>query len=212
MPGIEAVAGIYPLADDDPRWRVRPLELVAAAVRGGASVVQLRLKHTRDAEALRLARAARGHTRAAGALLILNDRFDLADLAQVDGVHLGQHDPAPERIPPEVRARLLVGLSTHTLEQVRESRTRPIDYVAFGPVFGTKSKDSEYEPRGAKLLAEAVETAAHPLVAIGGIGADELRRVAAAGARAAALISALTDAADPEAETRRLRALFGGGE
>ncbi len=160
MPGVEAVAGVYPLADDDPRWRTRPLELVGSVVRGGARVVQLRLKHTRDADALDLARSAVEITRAAGALLIVNDRFDLADLARADGVHLGQEDVAPEQLPPELRDRLLVGLSTHTLEQIRESRTRPIDYVAFGPVFGTESKTHAHDARGPDLLRQAAALAA----------------------------------------------------
>jgi thiamine-phosphate pyrophosphorylase len=143
---------------------------------------------------------------------LVNDRFDLADLARCDGVHLGQDDVAPEELPPDVRARLLVGWSTHTLEQVRDSRTRPIDYVAFGPVFGTRSKDSPFAPRGVAALREAVDAAAHPLVAIGGIGSEQVAAVAAAGARAAAVISAIAAATDPAAAARYLRERFRGGE
>lgn len=208
MSRLDRVSGIYPLADDDPRWRIAPLELLGAALRGGASVVQLRLKQTRDGEALVLARLARALTREAGALLIVNDRYDLADLAGADGVHLGQDDVPPELVPESVRARLLVGLSTHTLDQVKQSRDRPVDYIGFGPVFGTASKLSEYEPRGATLLREAVEAAAHPVVAIGGIDAGNLSEVAGAGAAAAAVISALAASDDPEAETRRLKEIW----
>jgi len=82
--------------------------------------------------------------------------------------------------------------------------------VAFGPVFGTRSKESEYEPRGADLLRQAVELAAHPLVAIGGIGAANLAEVAKTGAVAAAVISAIANADDPAAETRRLAGAFRG--
>ncbi|MBW2280024.1 MAG: thiamine phosphate synthase [Deltaproteobacteria bacterium] len=205
---LAALSGIYPLADDDPRWRTRPREIVCAALEGGATVIQLRLKHTDDAEALELARFASQRAREAGALLVVNDRYDLADLAGAGGVHLGQDDLAPERVPPQVRERLVVGLSTHTLEQVRESRGRPVDYVAFGPVFGTRSKESEFDPRGADLLRQAVELAGHPLVAIGGIGASNLADVAKTGAVAAAVISAIANADDPAEETRRLDASF----
>ena len=118
--------GVYPLADDDPRWRNGARTVVRAALEGGATVVQLRLKHTRDGEALELARWAVESAREAGALLIVNDRFDLADLAGAGGVHLGQDDVEPERVPADVRERLHVGLSTHTLEQVRESVARPV--------------------------------------------------------------------------------------
>ena len=113
-------------------------------------------------------------------------------------------DLEPERVPADVRARLLVGLSTHTLDQVRESVERPIDYVAFGPVFGTTSKQTSHSSRGEEALREAVRLARRPLVAIGGIALSNVERVRAAGASGAAVISAITDADDPAAATREL--------
>jgi thiamine-phosphate pyrophosphorylase len=207
-PDVAHVRGVYVLADDDPRWRHDVRAQLAGALAGGSTVVQLRLKHTPDGEALALAResVARAHT--AGALLFVNDRFDLALLAGADGVHLGQDDLAPELLPPDARARLLVGLSTHTLEQARDSRMRPVDYVAFGPVFGTVSKTSEYAPRGLALLREAVAQASRPLVAIGGITAGNAAGVRAAGAVAAAVISQIADASDPAEATRYLASRF----
>jgi thiamine-phosphate pyrophosphorylase len=206
--GLERLHGVYVLCDDDPRWKHGVRAQLEGALAGGASVVQLRLKHTADGAALELARWALARTRSAGALLFVNDRFDLAALAGADGVHLGQDDLAPELVPEDVRRRLWIGLSTHTREQVEASRARPIDYVAFGPVFGTASKDSEFMPRGLPALREAVSLAAHPLVAIGGIGAENAAAVRAAGAAAAALISAVADAPDPAAATRYLQERF----
>ena len=202
------LAGIYPLADDDPRWRNDVRSVVEAVLAAGATALQLRLKHTTDREALRLCRWAVDQAHKSGALLIVNDRLDLADLARADGVHLGQDDLAPERIPRELRGRLLVGLSTHTLEQVDESRERPVDYIAFGPVFGTASKESGHGARGVAALAQAVERAGRPVVAIGGIAERNLSQVCAAGARAAAVISAIADAHDPAEATRRLKDQF----
>ena len=196
--------GIYPLADDDPRWRHGPRAVVEAALTAGATALQLRLKHTRDRDGLALVRWAVERAHRAGAVLIVNDRFDLADLGAADGVHLGQDDLAPERVPAALRARLLVGLSTHSLEQVRQSRQRPSDYIGFGPVFGTASKQSGWEPRGPGLLAEAVKQAGCPVVAIGGIDAENATEVSRAGAAAAAVISAIADASDPIAATRAL--------
>lgn len=203
--------GLYVLLDDDPRWRNDVRAQLDGALAGGATVVQLRLKHTADGAALALAREALARTRAARALLFVNDRYDLALLAGADGVHLGQDDLAPERIPADARARLLIGLSTHTLEQVRASRARPVDCVAFGPIFGTGSKTSEYAPRGLALLREAVALAGRPLVAIGGISPANAPDVRAAGAVAAAVISAVADASDPAAATRYLQARFLSG-
>jgi thiamine-phosphate pyrophosphorylase len=201
--------GIYAIADDDPRWPNSVRAQLEGALAGGACAVQLRLKHTRDRDALELARFAATRCRAAGALSIMNDRFDLADLGGMDGVHVGQDDVAPEEIPAEVRERLLVGWSTHGPEQIRDSRGRPIDYVAFGPVFGTQSKDSPYTARGREALAEAVRGAAHPLVAIGGIGLEQVALVARVGAAAAAVISAIAASPDPAAATRSLVEHFG---
>jgi thiamine-phosphate pyrophosphorylase len=138
----------------------------------------------------------------------VNDRFDLALLDGDDGVHLGQDDLAPERLPADARARLLVGLSTHTLEQVEASVSRPIDYVAFGPVFATGSKQSEYTPRGLEALRAAAARAKHPLVAIGGIDASNIAAVRASGASAAAVISAVAAASDPAEATRDLESRF----
>jgi thiamine-phosphate pyrophosphorylase len=206
--GLERVRGVYVLCDDDPRWKHDVRAQLEGALRGGATVVQLRLKYTPDGAALELARWAVGRARAAGALSFVNDRFDLALLAGADGVHLGQDDLPPERLPAEARARLLVGLSTHTAEQVAASVRRPADYVAFGPVFATGSKQSEYEPRGLEGLRRAVSAAGRPLVAIGGIDASNVAAVRAAGAAAAAVISAVADAADPAEATRYLQARF----
>ena len=207
-PAIERVRGVYVLADDDPRWKHGARAQLEGALAGGATVVQLRLKHTADGAALELARFAAARARAAGALLFVNDRFDLALLAGADGVHLGQDDLAPEQLPADARARLLVGLSTHTREQLAASVARPVDYVAFGPIFATGSKRSEYEPRGLEELRAEVSRARRPLVAIGGITAENLAAVRAAGAAAAAVISAVADAADPAQATRYLQTRF----
>jgi thiamine-phosphate pyrophosphorylase len=209
---LERLRGIYPLADDDPRWRHGPRDVVRAALEGGATVVQLRLKHTPDREAIALARWAAERTRQADAILIVNDRLDVAEASGADGVHLGEDDLPPESIPREVRERLVVGLSTHSLEQVTKSRERPVDYIAFGPVFGTTSKASSYSARGVPALAEAVRRAGRPLVAIGGITAGNLAEVRRAGAQAAALISAIADAPDPAAETARLQQILREGD
>lgn len=208
---LQNISGIYPLADDDSRWAHGAEDIVAAAVTAGALVVQLRLKQTRDRDALELARRCRRLCDSHRVLLFVNDRFDLAYLADADGVHLGTDDCPPEAVPPEIRERLLIGLSTHTLEQVQAAAERPVDYIGFGPVFGTRSKQSEYESRGVDRLEQAVRKSAHPVVAIGGIGLEQAARVARAGAVAAAVISAISDAPDAEAATRELRAAFASG-
>ncbi len=203
--------GLHVLADAGPHWKWDPVEQARAACAGGASVVQLRAKGATDREALRWAREIRALTRRAGLLLVVNDRFDIALACGADGVHLGQDDLPPERLPEGARTRLLVGRSTHTLDQAREASTEPIDYVAFGPVFGTRSKRSAYDARGLDALREVAALCAPlPLVAIGGVDAARASRVWCAGAAGIAVISAVADAGDPPAAVCELVAAFGG--
>ena len=199
------LAGLHVLADDDPRWKRDPVEQARAACAGGAAVVQLRAKGAIDREALAWCRAIRPITREAGALFIVTDRFDLALAAGADGVHLGQADLPPGRIPAEARELLLIGYSTHDAEQARRACQEPIDYLAFGPVFGTTSKQSEHDARGLAALGEIAALAGSlPLVAIGGIDLDRVREVVRAGAAGAAVISAVAAAEDPVAAAHAL--------
>lgn len=202
-------SGLHVLADDDERWKLDPLSQARAACAGGAHVIQLRVKHAGDAQALEWALAIRELTRDCGAAFVVNDRFDLALASGADAVHLGQSDLPPDRIPELARKQLAVGYSTHTEEQAEAARRLPLDYVAFGPVFGTRSKESEYDVRGLDALKRVAKCVApRPLVAIGGIHAGNLPDVLAAGAAGAAVISAVADASDPVAATRALAQLF----
>ncbi|MGH0037328.1 MAG: thiamine phosphate synthase [Myxococcota bacterium] len=206
-PGLR---GLHVLADDDPRWPLDPVDQARAACLGGAAAVQLRVKHAADAATLALAREIRSITREHGVAFVVNDRFDLALAAEADAVHLGQDDLPPGAIPAELRRALQVGRSTHDLEQARAATLEPVDYVAFGPVFGTASKESPYSARGLALVSEvAALVAPRPLVAIGGITLANLPDVLAAGAGGAAVISAVAGADDPVAATRALAAAFG---
>ena len=211
-------AGLHVLADDDERWPQDPVSQARAACEGGAHVIQLRVKSATDRVALEWANEIRELTREWGAAFVVNDRFDLALASEADAVHLGQTDLPPDRVPPDARKRLAVGFSTHTPEQAEATRALPLDYVAFGPVFGTTSKASEYDLRGLAALERVVAIVApRPLVAIGGIDHENLAAVIRAGAAGAAVISAVAGATDPVAATRQLTSAFaipraGGGE
>jgi len=201
--------GLHVLADDDPRWRHDPLAQAQAACEGGARVVQLRAKRATDSQALAWGREIRALTRAAGVTFVVNDRVDLALACDADAVHLGQDDlpPADAR---RVAPLLAIGRSTHDAAQLADALAAPIDYVAYGPVFGTASKDTGYEARGIAALREiASHCAPLPLVAIGGIDANNCARARAAGAHGIAVISAIANAADPVAAVRELVAAFG---
>lgn len=211
MTSQQAIRGLYVLCDDDPRWPHDPVEQARAALAGGACVVQLRAKRATDRQALAWAESIRALATAHAALFFVNDRFDLALAAFADGVHLGQHDLPPARVPASARAQLRVGRSTHTLEQARVACGEPVDYVAFGPLFGTTSKNAEYDARGLDALAEVVRIVApRPVVAIGGIDAECAADVVRAGAAAVCVISAVAAASDPEAAARALTNIMAG--
>jgi len=201
--------GLHVLADDDPRWRWSPLEQARAACDGGAAVVQLRAKRATDRQALAWGEAIREATRRAGVRLVVNDRFDLALALEADAVHLGQLDLPPARVRAAAGPALALGRSTHDDAELARACTEPVDYVAYGPVFGTRSKSTPHTARGLAALAEAAaRVAPRPLVAIGGIDAERIDAVLAAGARGVAVLSAVAGAADPAAATARLARAF----
>jgi len=207
--GAARFDGLHVLVDDDPRWKFTPIEQAQAACRGGAAVIQLRAKHATDEESVALGLEIRSQTRRADVQFIFNDRFDLALACGADGVHLGQTDVPPDAIPVRLRQRLCIGRSSHTAEQARIALQEGVDYVAFGPVFETHSKSSDYASRGLALLAEiAALVGPCPLVAIGGITRDNLEGVISAGATGAAVISAAAGATNPEDAVRGLARAF----
>jgi thiamine-phosphate pyrophosphorylase len=198
---------LYAIADPAASG-VRPVEtLVGDVLSGGGRLVQLRMKEAATGPFLALAESLRERTRRAGGLLIVNDRPDIALAVGADGVHLGAED-----LPVAAARRLLgpdalIGYSTHSVaEAIDVAAGGLVDYVAFGPVFPTGTKDMPHAPLGLERLREARRRVRLPLVAIGGITADTAPAVRAAGADAVAMIGALARAPDVAALVRRILA------
>jgi len=194
--------GVYAIVDGSAARP--PLELVGAFVRGGAAVVQLRLKQAGAGELLRVAREARRMCSAGGSLLLVNDRPDVAKLAGADGVHLGQEDLPVAAARAILGPEALIGLSTHS--DVEIDGAAGADYIGFGPIFATQSKPGAPlpPPHGIEGLRRAVRRAGKPVVAIGGITAENAAAVRAAGANCAAAIAYICGAEDPERAVRSL--------
>jgi thiamine-phosphate pyrophosphorylase len=182
----------------------------AAAVAGGAAALQVRVKDAPSGEVLRIAREA--VALAAGrALVLVNDRADLALLAGADGVHVGDDDLPPEEARRLVGPALLVGRTTRTLAEARAAIAAGADHVGFGPVFATTTKALAVPPRGLDALREIAGSLGAPVVAIGGISAATIADVARAGAACAAVVGAIFAGGDPEANARRLADAFERG-
>ena len=196
--------GVYAIVDGSAARP--PLELVGAFVRGGAAVVQLRLKEMRDL--LPIAREARRLT-AGKALLIINDRADVAKLAEADGVHLGQDDLPAAAARAILGPKALIGLSTHSDEEIEKAND--IDYIGFGPIFATQSKPGAPlpPPHGVAGLHRAMKRSRWPVVAIGGITVATASVLSTTGVRAVAAIAELCSAPDPEKRTREMVEAFG---
>ena len=144
-----------------------------------------------------------------GAIVIVNDRPDIAKLARADGVHLGQEDLAPSAVREMLGASAIIGRSTHSVTQIDEAAKEPVDYVAVGPVFATATKATGYEAVGLELVSTAARCGL-PVVAIGGIKLANAASVISAGAAAVAVISDLLATGDPAARTTEyLKALRG---
>jgi thiamine-phosphate pyrophosphorylase len=187
--------------------RGRVGEMVSALARAGARLLQLRAKALGGRALLECARDAVLAAHAAGALLIVNDRPDVARIAEADGVHVGQDDLAPADARRILGPAAIVGVSTHDLTQA--AAAADVDYVAVGPVFATASKERPDPVVGLALVRTARAALRGPLVAIGGITADNAREVADAGADGLAVISALLRAPDPAGAFRHLQSLLG---
>lgn len=195
--------GVYAIVDAE---RVRdPVGFVGAVIEAGADRVQLRAKQLGSGAMLALARRLVPLCKRAGVPFIVNDRADVALACDADGVHVGQEDLPADQVRRLVPGRIL-GVSTHSLEQARLAAAAGADYIGFGPVFATCSKERPDAVVGPELLAAVVREVAVPVVAIGGIDRTNIAEVARAKARWAAVIGALVDADDPRAATRDLLA------
>ena len=176
---------------------------------GGGRLVQIRVKAGADAAFLALAREAVAAARAEGGLLMVNDRPDVALLAEADGVHLGQDDLRPRDARSLLKAGSLIGLSTHDAAQAEAAGAEPVDYVAVGPVFATSTKPDADPVIGLSGVRAARARTHLPLVAIGGITAENAGSVIEAGADGVAVVSAVMGEPDVAAAVRRLRAAIG---
>jgi len=202
---LARLSGLYAIVGDRD-----PVSRAAAAVDGGASVVQVRMKGAPAAEILEVSRRivalARGR-----ALVLVNDRPDIALLAGADGVHLGDEDLPPAEARALLGEQSLVGRTSRTVEEGRAALAAGADHLGFGPVFPSATKPLPVTPRGLPALAEACAALPAPVVAISGITLENVAEVARAGAAAAAVIGDLFERGDVRARAEALVRAFASG-
>ncbi len=181
------------------------VEIARAALRGGATAIQLRGKDQDARRLCELGRALLLATRAAGALLFVNDRLDVAQAIGADGVHLGQEDLPCGEARRIAGPGLLIGVSAESPALAQAAERDGADYLGTGSVYATSSKADAGAPIGVAGLAKVVAATTLPVVAIGGITAAQAPACIAAGACGVAVISAVIGAEDPEAAARAFR-------
>jgi len=193
---------IYPVSCEPLAKGRSDIEWLEAVLAGGARMVQLRDKNSDDLALYRKALVFREKTWAAGALLIVNNRVDIALLANADGVHLGNTDlPAQEvrKLAPE----LLIGVSCNTPEQAKTAKERGASYFNIGPLFSTATKKNLAPLLGPDVIETFTALCDLPFTVMGGVKLHHVQDLLARGARRIAVVTALTQAKDIAAETRR---------
>lgn len=198
---------IYPIIDISLISSDKIGETAQAIMDGGAKILQLRAKKLSSREFLETARIIRKITKDRGAVFIVNDRVDIALMTDADGVHLGQDD-----LPVKEARRLLgnnkiIGYSTHNLREALEAKKLPVDYISFGPIFPTKTKEDAQTPKGLKGLAEVRKAVDIPIIAIGGIAETNMAHVLKEGVESVAMISEILVSPDISKKVNRLIAV-----
>jgi len=185
---------VYPITDKMLSGKPDHLTILKELVRGGATLVQVRDKCTPAAELLSDLRRCAEFASKHDVMLLVNDRCDLVLCCEADGVHLGQGDLPPDAARSVLGRTKVIGYSTHNLPQVRRALRLPLDYIGYGPVFATSTKENPSPVVGLDGLRRACRHSSKPVVAIGGIGLEQVRDVLNAGAASVAVISALMKA------------------
>jgi thiamine-phosphate pyrophosphorylase len=201
---MKQIGRLHVLTDTALQSRFSHLELASLAIKGGADTIQFRQKLGATREMIKIVRQLKQLCKDNGVTLVVNDRIDVAIAAEADGVHLGQDDfplPLARKLLGESR---IIGGSAATFEEAQKCLAEGADYIGFGPVYPTTSKEDAGPVAGIKLLKKVVEAIPLPIIAIGGISVKNTPEVMRAGAQGIAVISAVCCQEDPEQATRAL--------
>ncbi|MFT4552791.1 MAG: thiamine-phosphate pyrophosphorylase [Chlamydiales bacterium] len=205
---MKEVKGLYVIVNSTTDDEYSPIELAKMAIRGGADVIQFRDKEKGSDAFLFFSKGIRDLCQEAGVTFIVNDRVDIAEAVDADGVHLGQGD-FPISVARSVLGEdKIIGGTAGNLEEARRVEESGANYIGFGHIFPTQSKEKEGAPLGLEALEELCCTTDLPVIAIGGISEENVCSVIESGATGVAVISAVCDSEDPQEDTQRLKKLI----
>jgi thiamine-phosphate pyrophosphorylase len=198
------IGKLHVLTDTVLQSRFSHFELARMAIEGGADTIQFRQKGGSTREMIEIARKLKGMCTEAGVTFIVNDRIDVAIASEADGVHLGQDDFPITLARKLMGEDVIIGGSAVSLEDAQRCFAEGVDYVGFGPVYPTSSKPDASSPTGIEIMKKAIEAVPLPVIAIGGIHAQNVSEVMHTGAYGIAVISAVCCQTDPKQATRKL--------
>jgi thiamine-phosphate pyrophosphorylase len=199
--------GLYLVTDKKALKGRDMIHAVSRSLDAGVEIIQFRDKESSDRDFFETGKKIKKLTEGKKVLFIVNDRVDMAVALGADGVHLGQDDIPVEKAREALGKNKIIGLSTHSLEQIREAAEKGLDYVAVGPVFATPTKPG-YKAVGLELVAKAKKELNIPVVGIGGINESNINEVMNAGADKAAIVRAVLSADDPFEAAKKLMMSF----
>jgi len=189
---------VYPVTCEGLSQGRSNLQVLEAVIQGGSNIIQLREKDYPKKDLFKEI------TSRAGVLLIINDHVDIALGVEADGVHLGQED-LPVQVARKLAPELLIGASTHSLEQALQAEKNGADYINIGPIFSTKTKEGMGLSLGPEAISEISPQIKVPFTVMGGINEDNIEQVLAKGARRVAMVTAITKSADIAAKVKSLK-------
>ena len=198
---------VYPVTCERLSNGRSDLEVLGSLIEGGARIVQLREKDLSERDFFRLAERFRERTAKAGMLLVINDRVDVAIAVEADGVHLGRED-LPLAKARKIAPNLLIGASSHNLEEALQAQDEGADYVNIGPIFPTQTKAGVQRFLGPQAIAEIAPRLSIPFTVMGGIKEANIEQVLRMGARKVAVVTAITQAPDIAQAVRSLRKII----
>jgi thiamine-phosphate pyrophosphorylase len=205
---MKRIGNFHVLTDTCLQSRFSHAELTRLAIAGGADTIQFRQKEGATRQMIRAAEEMRDLCQKAGVTFIVNDRVDVAIASHADGVHLGQDDfpiPLARKLLGE---KAIIGGSASSLEEAQKCLKEGADYIGFGPVYPTTSKEDAAPAAGLGAMRQIVETIPLPVIAIGGIAVNNASPLIRAGAHGIAVISAVCCQQDPAEAARCLRRLL----
>lgn len=208
---MKKIGKLHVLTDTVLQSRFSHLELARLAMRGGADTIQYRQKSGSTREMIRIASQMKQVCSDQGVPLIVNDRVDVAIAAEADGVHLGKDDFPIPRARELLGQEMIIGASASNVEEVEKCLLDGADYVGFGPIYPTSSKDEAGSVKGIAGLVQVAKAVPVPIIAIGGINLDNVSEILQTGIHGVAVISSVCCQEDPEQAARALYQILHGG-